>query len=362
MNDMNKFNSEILINQTYISKKKPVYFIADVASNHDGDLERAKDLIYLAKEAGANAVKFQHFTAQKIVSDVGFKALKTKQSHQAQWKKSVYETYRHYEAKKQWTCDLVEISKKIEIDFMTTPYDLEAIEDFKDIVPAFKVGSGDITWIDAIEKMAQTQKPILLATGASDLCDVERAVNAIQKINKNIVIMQCNTNYTASLENFNYINLNVLNLYALKWPEAVLGLSDHTLGHATVLGAVALGARVIEKHFTDSNSREGPDHLFSMNPRSWFEMVQATKELELALGDGAKRIEENEKETSVLQRRSIRLKNDMKKHQCVTLNSLEFLRPAPADSFPPFAVEEVLGKKLKRDMQQGEHITLKDFE
>ncbi len=120
--------------------------------------------------------------------------------------------------------------------------------------------------------------------------------------------MQCNTNYTGSIENFNFIELNVLKTYRKEFKNIVLGLSDHTPGHTTVLGAVALGAKVIEKHFTDSNEREGPDHKFSMNPTSWKEMVLRTRELERALGNDDKLIMENEKETVVLQRRAIRAK------------------------------------------------------
>jgi len=113
-----------------------------------------------------------------------------------------------------------------------------------------------------------------MATGASKIEDVKRAMTVLQKINNKIVLMQCNTNYTGNRDNFKYINLNVLKTYKQLFPDVVLGLSDHTLGHATVLGAVTLGARIIEKHFTDDNNREGPDHKFAMNPARWKEMVQ----------------------------------------------------------------------------------------
>ena len=136
--------------------------------------------------------------------------------------------------------------------------------------------------------------------------EVQRAVDEILRINPQLVLMQCNTNYTASLDNFRHINLRVLRTYAELFPSAVLGLSDHTPGHATVLGSVALGARVIEKHFTDDNRREGPDHPFSMNPQSWREMVERTRELENALGSTQKFVADNEQETVVVQRRCLR--------------------------------------------------------
>ena len=123
--------------------------------------------------------------------------------------------------------------------------------------------------------------------------------------------MQCNTNYTGSLENFSHINLNVLKTYASMWPDVVLGLSDHTPGHATVLGAVALGARAVEKHLTDDRNREGPDHRFSMDPSGWRDMVDRTRELERALGSGDKRVAGNERETVVIQRRCLRAARDI---------------------------------------------------
>jgi N-acetylneuraminate synthase len=134
-----------------------------------------------------------------------------------------------------------------------------------------------------------------LATGASDICDVQRAVHTILAINPQLVLMQCNTNYTASLENFKCINLLVLRTYHLMFPDLVLGLSDHTHGHAAVLGAVALGARVVEKHFTDDTKREGPDHLFAMDPDAWASMVENTRQVERALGSGDKFVTETSK-------------------------------------------------------------------
>ncbi|MBW7474979.1 N-acetylneuraminate synthase family protein [Paenibacillus oenotherae] len=348
----------IKIGQRTISLQMPTYFIADVASNHDGDIERAKELIWIAKEAGADAVKFQHFKASKIVSDVGFRNMKV--SHQASWTKSVYEVYQQYECNRDWTEELVQTSNKAQIEFMTTPYDTEAIELLEPYIPAFKIGSGDITWISFIEQIAKINKPVLIATGASTQEDVDRAVEAIRKWNNQIILMQCNTNYTGSLENMKYVNLNVLRLYADKYPDVILGLSDHTPGHATVLGAIALGARVIEKHLTDDNNRIGPDHAFSMNPVTWRDMVERSRELEAALGDGIKRIEPNESETAVVQRRCLRLTRDMQSGEILQMSDLEELRPAPIQSFPPYKLVEVLGKRVLSAKKQGDELLVSD--
>ena len=174
--------------------------------------------------------------------------------------------------------------------------------------------------------------------------------------------MQCNTNYTGELENLKHIHLNVLKTYSSLWPGAVLGLSDHTPGHSTVLGAVALGARAVEKHFTDNKQSIGPDHAFSMDPSDWKEMVDRTRELEAALGSHEKFVADNETETVILQRRSLRLKHDLTSGTVITEEDLEALRPAPTDAVMPYDIESLIGKKLKKDKLKGQHITLKEIE
>lgn len=345
-----------------IGENCPTYFIADIAANHDGDLEHAKDLIYLAAEAGADAAKFQHFQATSIVSDHGFKSLKTQQSHQAKWKDSVFDVYKAASVNLDWTTTLKETCEKAGIPFFTTPYSLDLVDHLDAYVPAYKIGSGDITWLELIECVANKQKPYFLATGAATADEVHRAVCAALAINPQFALMQCNTNYTASLDNFKHIQLNVLKTYRAMYPNMVLGLSDHTPGHATVLGAVALGARMIEKHFTDDVNRVGPDHAFSMDPRTWRDMVDRTRELEHALGSGIKKVEENESQTVVLQRRSVRLVHDTVAGKVIEAKDLEVLRPCPMDGLPPYRMSEIIGKKLRNAKAAGEHIKISDIE
>ncbi|MBI3524670.1 MAG: N-acetylneuraminate synthase family protein [Betaproteobacteria bacterium] len=340
----------------------PTYFIADIAANHDGDLERAKNLIYLAAEAGANAAKFQHFRAETIVSDHGFRNLGGQQSHQSKWKKSVFEVYQGASVSLDWTETLKETCDKAGIAFFTSPYAYDLVDHIDPYVPAYKIGSGDITWIEMIEYIASRQKPYVMATGASTLDDVQRAVNAGLAINPMLCLMQCNTNYTASLENFKYIQLNVLKTYHAMYPNLVLGLSDHTPGHATVLGAVALGARMIEKHFTDDVLRVGPDHAFSMTPKDWREMVGRTRELENALGAGVKQVEENERETVVLQRRAICAGCNLAANTVLTEEHLTVLRPCPADGVPPYCLDQLIGKRVRRDVSSGEYLRWTDLD
>ncbi len=358
---MAEFASKFKINMSTIGNSYPTYFIADIAANHDGDLIRAKELIQMCAEAGASAAKFQHFSADTIVSDKGFREIGNQVSHQSTWKKSVYQMYDDASINFEWTSELKNACELAGIDFFTSPYSYSLVEKVNQFVPAFKIGSGDITWLGIIEKMASYNKPLLLATGASKLDDVIKAVNVISRYHDELCLMQCNTNYTASNENLNYVNLNVLKTYRTMFPDVVLGLSDHTHGDTTVLGAVALGARVIEKHFTDSNKRSGPDHKFSMTPQNWKKMVQRTRELEQALGDGVKKIEDNERETVVLQRRAIRTVKTIKSNHILTKEDLVFLRPCPSDGIPPSFVEDVYGKQLNKELQAGDHIKWSDL-
>ncbi len=344
-----------------VGEGEPTYFIADIAANHDGDLARAKDLIGLAAKAGADAAKFQHFKAGTIVSDAGFKSLGGGQSHQAGWKKSVFEVYQDASVPQQWTAELKQTCDEAGIAFFTSPYDLALVDHVDPYVPAFKVGSGDITWHGIIRHMAGKGKPTLIATGASTMDEVHAAVRVALEVNAQVALMQCNTNYTAGFENLRHIQLNVLQCYRAMYPGMVLGLSDHTLGHATVLGAVALGARVIEKHFTDDTRRSGPDHHFAMDPRTWRDMVTATRELEAALGSGVKQVEDNEKQTAVLQRRSVRLTADLPAGTRLSADHLIALRPCPAGAIDPTHLPALPGRNLSRAVKAGDTLQWTDL-
>ena len=342
-----------------IVDEESLYFIADIGANHNGSFEKAIDLIHLAKEAGADAAKFQNFQASKIVSKIGFDNMKGKLSHQSKWKKSVYEVYEDASISMDWTRLLKEECDKAGIDYFTSPYDFESVDHVDPYVDLYKIGSGDITWLEIIEHIIDKNKPIIIATGASTSEDVSRVMEMALKKTKDIVLMQCNTNYTGSKENFKYCNLNVLKQFAEDYPNVLLGLSDHTSGHATTLGAITLGARVIEKHFTDNNEQEGPDHGFAMNPKTWREMVDRSYELLFSLGDGIKIVEKNEEQSKLVQRRCLRVKTDLKKGHLLEENDLIPLRPISDGGFEPFEKYKLLGKELVQDIKAGEHLTKK---
>ena len=171
--------------------------------------------------------------------------------------------------------------------------------------------------------------------------------------------MQCNTNYTGNENNLNYINLNVLKTYKKKFPNLILGLSDHTFGHSSVLGAISLGARVIEKHYTLSNNYIGPDHYFSMNPLTWKQMVIASRELESALGDGVKKVEKNELNSKIVQQRSIRARVEIDKSKKISKKDLICLRPKTEKGLEPYHISKLVGKKTKRKILKHQEINWK---
>jgi sialic acid synthase SpsE len=353
---------KIRIGDRWVGDSEPTYFIADISANHDGELERAKKLILQARDAGADAAKFQSFRAPKLVSRYGFEKLSRQLSHQAKWRKSVFEVYSEASLPWGWVPELKSYCDEVGIDFLSTPYDLQAVDMLDAHVPAFKIGSGDITWLEIVERIAKKNKPVILATGASDIGEVLRATRTILSINPQLALLQCNTNYEARDENFDHINLRVLNTYRMMFPDVVIGLSDHTSGPSTVLGAVALGARVIEKHLTDDKSREGPDHAFSTTPEEWRMMVTRTRELERALGSAAKIVAENERESIIVQRRCLRAARDLDIGMILTRNDIDVLRPAPPESLSPYELPRFLGRKLRRTIQTGEHLTWEHVE
>lgn len=352
---------KLKIGSRFIGEGEKPYFIADIAANHDGDLNRALMLIELAKDAGADCAKFQNFKAESIVSKNGFENLGGKIAHQASWEKSVYDVYDDASLNEEWTTALKEKCDEVGIEYMTTPYNLNVVDLVEPYVNGYKIGSGDITWPEMIKRVASKDKVTMLATGASSLADVIRAVDYIYCYNKKLVLMQCNTNYTASAENYKYVNLNVLKEYKAIFPDAILGLSDHTYGHATVLGAMMLGACVFEKHFTDSNDRVGPDHKFSMNPSTWKKMVEEANNLYYAIGDGIKKIEENEKESAIVQRRGLYLKQDKLENDIIKAEDLIALRPMYEDGIEPWKANDIVGRRLIKSKKADEHLSIEDL-
>ena len=354
-----RYATQFRLGNRTVGNGSSTYFIADIGANHDGSLDRAKELIRLAAAAGADCAKFQHFSADKIVSQRGFESLKI--AHQAAWEKPVYQTYEDYSIDRHWDEELAQVAQAHNIHWMTTPYDHEAVDNTYLLLHAYKIGSGDITYHQLIRHIAKKLKPAFMSTGASSIEEVVAAVDLFLTYNDRLCLLQCNTNYTGDPENFRYVTLKCIQTYLRIWPNLPVGLSDHTPGHSTVLGAVALGACVIEKHFTDDPTRKGPDHAFALAPGAWRSMIAATRELELALGDGIKRVEENEKESVIVQRRALRAKHLINEKDGIREQDLEALRPCPQGAFPPSAIETVTSHLAKTAIYPGAEIYPKDL-
>ena len=326
-----------------------MYFIADIGANHDGDLGRALMLIEKAKKAGANAVKFQHFKAETIVSKEGFKNLKT--AHQSKWKSGVYETYKKYALPYEWTADLYNHCKILGINFMSTPYDLEAVQLLKNYVDIYKIGSGDIDYFDLLKEVNKQGKPVILSTGASTDSEVMTAVGVLD--NCEITVMQCNTNYTGKdNENHKYLNLNWLKNFHSS------GISLHTKDIRPVIMSIALGARYIEHHFTDGRSCS-PDNDFALNHDQYAYMVRRSKEAYEMLGCDAKTTQENEKESRVVQRRCWRAKRNIRPGDVLRQQDIEALRPAPQDSISPN--KDITGLEVKVNIKKGDYLKRGDL-
>lgn len=344
----------LLIDGRCVGDHQPVYTVAEIGSNFDGNLKRAKYLIDLAKQCGADAVKFQSFITDKIISKEGFNSLKM--GFQRRWKKSVYEVYNAAEFPRNWHCEISQYCKKKEITFFSTPYDFEAVDLLENLhVPAYKIGSGDITWLELIKYIAKKGKPIMLGTGASTLPEIRDAVKTIRSTGNNeIILLQCVTNYPSSFQNANIRAMLTLR----KRFHCLVGCSDHTPGDIVPLGMTSLGGCLIEKHFTDDKTRSGPDHPFAMDKNDFANMIKNMRLLEMALGS-KKKLYNEEKETVVLQRRCLRAASNIQRDTKLTRDMIEVLRPAPKNSISPNQIPKIISKKVKKDIKKGDYFTWK---
>ncbi|OGG79563.1 flagellar biosynthesis protein FlgA [Candidatus Kaiserbacteria bacterium RIFCSPLOWO2_01_FULL_54_13] len=345
------FSRAIKVGNRKIGEGAPVYFVAEIGANFDGDLKKAKEYARVAKECGADCAKIQSFKSKKIVSARGFASMKLKGVH-GSWKRPVDEVFKEVEFPRAWHRKFFEYCWEIGITPSSAPYDYEAVDLMEDIGAEFyKIGSGDITWLEMVEYIAKKGKPVMLATGASTLAEVDEAVRVIEKTgNRDLVLMQCITNYPSKFES---ANINVLHTYRKAF-GAILGYSDHTPGDVVPLGAVAFGAKVIEKHFTFDRGLPGPDHPHSMEPQEFADMVSRARDLEKALGSSKKEVVAEEAETVIVQRRGLTAARDIKKGERITRSNVVELRPALG--IPPKYKNVVIGKRMRTSLRAGEPI------
>ena len=353
---MTKFSKEISFSGQLIGNGHPSYFIAEIGANFDGSLDKAKKLCDAAKEAGADCAKFQSFISEKIVSPEGFKRIQLKGVH-GSWGRPVNEVFKDAEFPRKWHSIVKEHCDNIGIHFSTSPYDFEAVDLCLDLnLPFIKIGSGEITWLEMIKTIASTQKPIILATGDATLAEIDDAIKVIEDTgNKNLVLLQCITNYPSMIES---ANINVLKTYQNAF-DVLTGYSDHSPGDVVILGSIALGGCVVEKHFTLSKEDKGPDHPHSMDVSEFKSMVERVRQLEAALGSTRKFVVEEESETVLVQRRGLYASRDIPKGKVIESSDIIELRPALG--ILPKYKEVVIGKTVKEKIISGSPIFWADF-
>lgn len=352
-----RFPTEIKIGSRLIGTGHPAYIIAEIGANFDGDIKKAKHLIDAAKESGADCAKFQSFLADKIVSGKGFASMQLKGIH-GSWGRPVDEIFKEVEFPREWHKEISDYCKKTGIDFSTSPYDFEAVDLCVELdVPFIKIGSGEITWLEMLEYIAKKGKPMILATGDSTLSEIDEAIRTIQSTGNNqLILLQCITNYPSKIES---ANINVLKTYQTAF-NILTGYSDHSPGLVVALGSVALGACVIEKHFTLYKKDKGPDHPHSMDVTEFKTMVNCIRELEAAMGSTRKLVVEEEGETVIVQRRCLYANKDIVMGSVLKKEDITELRPALG--IPPKYKNIVVGKKVNVDIKKGMPIFWENIE
>jgi N-acetylneuraminate synthase len=315
-----------------------VFIIAEAGVNHNGDIGLAKQLIDVAKQAGCDAVKFQTFRAEKIVTKIAQKAVyqvKNTGRNESQYEmlKKLELSYKEYEV-------LAQYSKEKNIQFLSTPFDEESADVLEVLgMKIFKIPSGEITNQPLLKHIAQKGKPMIVSTGMCTLDEIQEAVEWIYETgNQNVTLLHCTTNYPASVEE--------VNLYAMETMQQTfkrpVGYSDHTLGIEVPIAATALGATVIEKHFTLSREMEGPDHAASLEPKELEAMVKGIRNIENALGNGKKEPTLTEQMNRQVARKSIVAKQEILPGEKIQKSHLEMKRPGTGIS--PKYLDKVIGK------------------
>lgn len=329
-----------------------VFIIAEAGVNHNGSLELAKKLVDAAKDAGADCVKFQTFVSKNIVSKNAVKAEYQKQ--QTEPEESQQDMLKKLELSFDEFVELNEYCKSKSIEFMSTAFDFDSI-DFLDGLEmgTWKIPSGDITNLPYLIKIAKLNKPVILSTGMSTMEDIRSAIKALKENGATeLTVLHCTTEYPTPFED---VNLRAMNTIKEEFGVKV-GYSDHTKGIEVPIAAVALGATVIEKHFTLDRNMEGPDHKASLEPNELKAMVDSIRHIALALGNGIKQPAESEKKNMAVARKSIIASKDIKAGDIFTENNLTVKRPG--DGISPMRWFDIIGKPAARDFEEDELIEL----
>lgn len=333
--------------------KYKTYIIAEIGSNFNGSLQIAKESIKVAKECGADAVKFQTFKAEEFVANKELTYTYTN-AEGKQMIESQYDMFKKLELKDDWHHILNEYAKSLDIDFMSSAADKRAVDLLIDLkVPAIKFASEDLINVNLLEYTAKKKYPIILSTGMADEFEISNALKIFEKEkSEQIILMHCVSQYPTKDEN---AGLNRINALKDKYPY-VIGYSDHTEGWLAPVLSVGIGSRIIEKHFTLDKNLPGPDHKMATNPEEFNEMVKKIRLAEKMLGQKSLNYQKVEEKARIEFRRSIVAKKDLKKGTIITNDMLAFKRPG--EGLKPYEKNNVIGKTLTKDILENEKITL----
>ena len=338
---------EINIGGHIISENSPTFVIAEMSANHNMDFDRAVAIMQAAKDAGADAIKIQTYTADTITLDCDDPCFQITQG--TLWDgTTLHKLYQTAYTPWEWQPKLKEIAESMGLVFFSSPFDLTAVDFLEEMdVPAYKIASFEINDIPMIRKIAKLHKPMIFATGIAHMADIELALKTCKEEgNEDVVILKCISAYPTPYE-----DINLKTIPSMKETfDCITGLSDHSMGHAVAVGAVALGAKVVEKHLTLSRADGGADSAFSMEPAEFKEMVDNIRIVEKALGRVT--YELGEKQTREREHsRSLFVAKDMKAGDVFTPENLRSVRPACGLHTKYY--EELLGKKIKKDAKLG---------
>ncbi len=341
--------STVRIADRVVGEGAPCYLIAEAGANHDRDKALALDLIRIAAEAGADAVKFQTYSAETLYST------KTPRPSylDAITDKSMHDLIRDLELPREWHVELFASARERGLHFLSTPFDLAAVDELDAVgQPAVKIASFEIVDLPLLRRAARTGKPVILSTGMACLSDIEDALNAVYgEGNEQVVLLHCAIGYPPAFED---VHLRAMETLRQAFGVPV-GLSDHTMTASTALAAVALGACVIEKHYTTDRTRKGPDHPFALEPDELTALVRGVREVEAALGSPIKRHTAAETELHRLARRSIVAARRIPAGTTITAEMLTVKRPGYG--VPPKFLELVVGRIARQDIDADDVVT-----
>lgn len=331
-----------------------VYIIAEAGDNHNGDFNTALKLVDVAKRAGADCVKFQTFVTEEIISK--YAEMAEYQKKNTGKEESQFEMVKRLELSFDEFRKIKEYCDRVGIQFLSTPFDLKSVDFLNELgVPFFKIPSGEITNYPYLIKIAHTGKPVVMSTGMCEPDEILAAINVLEKNGSGeITLLHCNTEYPTPLKD--------VNLYAMRTMKKMfgkkVGYSDHTKGIEVPVAAVALGACVIEKHFTLDKNMPGPDHKASLEPDELGRMVKNIRNIEIALGDGVKRVSESERKNIAIARKSIVARRNIQEGKILTEENLAVKRPGTGIN--PMQWMEVLGTRAVRDFKEDELIEIRE--